>query len=384
MSKKLMILVSPSNYGTIDERMRVVGARIKQEYQDVEVSFLFITHKNYRDKIQKHLQEGGFVLSCDTIGASMVDRNGDPLFQQFKDRIFVWITKEPWIYADSLAKCNWAKRYFVTDRMYRDYVRRLTGKEAQFLPIPGYDERIKIPKEKKSKAVFIAATYLNPEDREKQLNECIPTALEPFFGTLLKKCLKSNGQPLNDLIEESLKEHGFDAEHDLIETLIQEYGTQITDYCCRKNRKDLITFLVDQQIPVVVYGQNWQDYIDTLTPEEKAYIAYPGKVTGLKEMMKITAKYAVTLDITGGFPGDPNMRVATGLHAGCHVLTMKNEQTMRLAREQKALSTYLPGRKASLVKKIRKLFSEEERIEASNLDDYSVGHFAEVIYKELQ
>ena len=324
---------------------------------------------------ERFVQRGDAALvTFNFIGLSgeeiFMGEDGRSLWDRYNVRVYCLLADHPMYYHRQLLGAFENLKVFCVDRGHVSYMHRFyPGVQVGFLPLGGNAcgrdwesatesarERAveSVPYSMRRYDVVFTANYVPPGMFEGKLTE-LGAEYEAFYRGILDDLLSDPGQTMDAVMERHLKEElGTVPEEELAEAL---YGMRWLDLYARTLlRGGLVRELVDEDVPVRVFGAGWEELE---CKKRQNLIRESGQVDSAA-CVEAMRQARIALNVLPWFRDGAHDRIFTAMQQGALALTDAAPYLREEFSDGKELVFFSLQRKEELPRLVRTLQEDQE------------------------
>lgn len=257
-----------------------------------------------------------------TINAFMWDDKGryTQLIDHNRPLYCTYLLGHPAQYLLSKHDIYTASLVLTTDQSYLKYIDKyMPDVYAAFLPMAGDDTENYVLYNERIYDIAYIGDYESPDKWQKKFETYSPADKE-ILNTVAKRMLECPGDIFEETVQQILKEHNISTTVEQFEKITEKFQVAYS-YVYNEYQKLVLHSIVDQEIPIHVFGAGWNDF-EISEEKKKNLIIHP--VSEFKEISNILGNTKVFLNIMNRLEGISYGGVLSAMLSGALCLTTQN------------------------------------------------------------
>ena len=244
---------------------------------------------------------------------------------------------------------------FVCDELYERYLKKYYPdiKYSCFIPLAGSCSQQYMPFSQRTIEMVFTGSYYKPENLYQSALQGMDGALKSFAEFMLKDIIANPDQTIDECLCHALEMEGITVSENEFDELVCAFYP-IDVYARFYYRDKVIRILIENGMPVHVYGNGWEDFesdsIQNLIIEKgNSYTA-----------RKAIAKAKISLNVMPWFKAGFQERIATAMLSGTVAVTDESSYIKENFENGKELITYSLRNLRELPQKISGLLRRDD------------------------
>lgn len=243
---------------------------------------------------------------------------------------------------------------FTSDALYEKYLRKYFTniKHSCYIPLAGSYSKKYIPFSERDTEVVFTGSYKRPEESYEYAINRLDGNLRRFGEFMAKDIIANPSQTIDECLRHALEITEVDVSENEFDELVYEF-LPIDAYARYYFRDKMIRTLIENDIPVHVYGHGWDNFSSShpenlIIEKGNFYVA-----------QKAVAKAKISLNIMPWFKAGFQERIATAMLSGTIAVTDESQYITENFVSGKELVIYSLQHLEELPAKIRNLLDQE-------------------------
>lgn len=352
------------------ETLGYFSRQLAAEWKEMGIPVYFVDYDRLvetTEGLYRFLKKGHTALcTFNFIGISgeeiFIEENGKTIWENYEMPCFNLMVDHPLYYHSKLVKPHPGLKVFCVDREHVSYMKRFYPKvEAAFLPLAGNEilyENMEIvrpiPYEKRAYDIVFTGNYTPVEHFYREIDRQ-GAEYRTFYYEIMEDMKTHPFVSIDTMLEAHIRRDVGEVSPEELRAAIA--GMVFIDICMRSYfRGEIIKSLVEEEIPVHVFGANW----DKLDCKKKEYLIPNGREVDSVTCARAIADARISLNIMPWFKDGAHDRVFTAMLQHTLSLTDDSKYLREIAADGKELVYYSLEQRELLPELVRNLLAKPE------------------------